>query len=75
MLYKNRSSKIVRANRSPWFSRSAYLGKIVRSFGRLTLRGSKLSEVGRLAGVTLNPWRPQPLEPVTLASCQAFRLH
>lgn len=36
-IFKNRSSKVVRATRSPWFTRSAYLGKIVRS-GRSVVR-------------------------------------
>lgn len=51
MLYKIRSPKIVRSNRSPWFGRSAYLAnRSPNSFGQVVRSGSNRS--GRSVGLS-----------------------
>ena len=83
----NRSSKIVRATRSPCFTRSVYLGKIVRSgrsvvrvvrpesFGRVELSTLTRPSLPGFGGATLRPRRaPRPAVCLSLQASNPPRI-
>ena len=77
----NRSSKVVRATRSPWFSRSAYLAnRSPYSFGWVVRATGDPLRVGAVrgrwwsSGAPLRPSTPGAGHPCTLSGVPAVRL-